>query len=145
MLLLQYTRRGHIVPTQITCSTAQPCMVYVMKEMVLHLPERTYERLVAEATAAHKSPEQWILDRLFPELPLAVPMEESHVLLTAALDTLGFQRLAFEKATRLSKLLQARKAHPLSPDEASELQTLMAEAEALELTSLQRLAETLRR
>jgi hypothetical protein len=109
-----------------------------MKELLLHLPDHAYERLVMEAAAAQQSPEQWLLDRLVAPSPpgtVTVP----HTLLVAALDALGFQRLALEKATRLSILLEARHARALSPDEADELHALMTEADALELAGLQRL------
>ena len=38
--------------------------VQAMKEILLHLPDHAYERLVTEAAAVQQSPEQWILDRL---------------------------------------------------------------------------------
>ena len=114
-----------------------------MKEVILALPDKAYEQLAIDAAAAHKSPEQWILDKLFAE-PESQPVPpEPHTLLAAALDTLGFQRLAAEKARRLSELLSLRKAHSLADEETAELHALLAEAEALELTSLQRLAATL--
>lgn len=116
-----------------------------MKEIILQLPDTTYERIIAEATAAHKSPEQWILDRLFPEPSSSAPVAEPQTLLAAALDSLGFQRLEPEKAKRLSALLQVRKSRALSHDEAHELHSLMAEADALEVESLQRLAAALGR
>jgi hypothetical protein len=116
-----------------------------MQEITLHLPDTTYERIAAEAAAAHKSPEQWILDRLFTEPSLSAPVAEPHTLLAAALDALGFQRLEPEKAKRLSALLQDRKARALSHDEAHELHALLSEADALEVESLQRLAVALGR
>lgn len=119
--------------------------VDAMKEIILHLPDTTYERIAAEASSAHKSPEQWILDRLFPEPSPSAPVAEPHMLLAAALDSLGFQRLEPEKAKRLSALLQVRKSRALSHDEAHELHALMSEADALELESLQRLAAALGR
>jgi hypothetical protein len=119
--------------------------VDAMKEIILHLPDKTYERIAAEAASAHKSPEQWILDRLFPEPSPSAPVAESHTLLAAALDALGFQRLEPEKAKRLSALLQVRKSRALSHDEAHELHALMSEADALEVESLQRLAAALGR
>ena len=114
-----------------------------MKEVILTLPDKAYEQLAIDAAAAQKSPEQWILDKLFaaPEsqpVPLA-----TQTLLAAALDTLGFQRLAMEKAGRLSELLSLRKARALSEEETTELHALLAEADALDLSSLQRLAATL--
>ncbi|MGH7966344.1 MAG: hypothetical protein ACRERD_31715 [Candidatus Binatia bacterium] len=111
-----------------------------MKEVTLTLPDKTYERLVADAASAHKSPEQWIIDRLFTGQ--SSYMAEPHILLAAAFDALGFKRLEPEKAQRLSELLYARKERLLSPHEVAELNTLMAEADALELESLQRLAVT---
>lgn len=119
--------------------------VDAMKEIILHLPDTTYERIAAKAAAAHKSPEQWILDRLSVEPSPLAPVAEPHTLLAAALDSLGFRRLEPEKAKRLSALLQVRKARALSHDEAHELHTLMSEADALEVESLQRLATALGR
>jgi hypothetical protein len=115
-----------------------------MKEMTLTLPDQAYERLVAVAALDHKSPEQWILDRLLvghdtPEVTTA----ELPALLAAALDALGFQRLDPEKTRRLSELLRVRKERLLSGEEAAELNMVMTAAEALELESLQRLAAAL--
>lgn len=98
---------------------------------------------MADAASAHKSPEQWIVDRLFAEEGSHTAAHDSHVLLAAALDALGFKRLAPEKAKRLSELLHVRKERLLSDDETTELTALLAEADALELESLQRLAATL--
>jgi hypothetical protein len=120
-------------------------MVDAMKEIILHLPDTTYERIAAEAGSAHKSPEQWILDRLFAEPSPSAPVAEPHMLLAAALDSMGFQRIEPEKAKRLSALLQIRNSRALSDDEAHELQTLMSEADALEVEGLQRLAAALGR
>jgi hypothetical protein len=116
-----------------------------MKEIILHLPDTTYKRIAAEAGSVHKSPEQWILDRLFPVPSPSAPVAEPHILLAAALDSLGFQRLEPEKAKQLSALLQVRKSRALSHDEAHELHTLMSEANALEVENLQRLAAALGR
>ena len=116
-----------------------------MKELILHLPDTTYARIAAEAASAHKSPEQWILDRLLAEPNPLAPGGEPHTLLAAALDSLGFRRLEPEKAQRLSALLQVRKSRDLSHDEAHELHALMSEADALEAESLQRLAAALGR
>jgi hypothetical protein len=102
-----------------------------MKAMTLHLPEHLYEQIIMEAAAAQKSPEQWIIDRLFTDAHLPETVTEPHTLLAAALEALGFRRLEPRKAQRLSALLTLRKHHPLSPDEADELQTLMTEADAL--------------
>ena len=114
-----------------------------MKKVILTLPDKAYEQLAIDAAAAQKSPEQWILDKLFAE-PESQPVPpEAHTLLAAALDTLGFQRLAPEKARRLSELLSLRKVHSLSDEETVELNTLLAEADAVELASLQHLAATL--
>jgi hypothetical protein len=118
--------------------------VYTMKELLLHLPDHAYEQLVMEAAAAEKSPEQWLLDRLFAQPPPLATVEP-HTLLAAALDALGFQRLEPEKARRLSMLLEARKARALSHDEADELRALMTEAEALEIEGLQRLTAAVQR
>ena len=97
-----------------------------------------------EAATTQQSPEQWLLDRLLvPSPPGAVA--GPHALLAAALDALGLQRLAPEKATRLSTLLEARHTRALSPDEADELHTLMTEADALELEGLQRLVAAVQR
>jgi hypothetical protein len=116
-----------------------------MKELVVSLPDDTYERLVADAISAHKSPEQWVIEKLSadPKAEVRPPAAQLHTLLSAALDTLGFQRLESGKAERLSELLYARKERELSDSEATELHALMAEANALELASLQRLAATL--
>ena len=114
-----------------------------MKELVVSLPDDTYEQLVTNATLAHKSPEQWAVEKLSSELKTEFLPAALNSLLSTAMDTLGFRRLEHEKAERLSTLLQARKARDLSENEAIELRTLIAEAEALELTSLQRLAATL--
>jgi len=119
--------------------------VDTMKEIILHLSETTYERIAAEAASAHKSPEQWILDRLFAEPNPSALAADPHTLLTAALDSLGFRRLEPVKARRLSALLQVHKARALSPDEAQELHALLSEAEALEVESLQRLAAAIGR
>jgi hypothetical protein len=114
-----------------------------MKEVILTLPDKTYEQLVADAASAQKSPEQWIMDRLLTEQSTQIAAAELHTLLAAALDALGFQRLEPEKTERLSGLLRVRKERPLSGEETAELHTLMAEADALELESLQRLAAAL--
>jgi hypothetical protein len=116
-----------------------------MKEVVLHLSNQTYERLRAEAISAHTSIEQWILDKLSTAPGPKASVAEPHVLLAAALDALGFKRLQPEKAQRLSELLAVRKVRSLSNDEAAELNTLMTEADALELASLERLATALGR
>jgi len=133
------------------CSvTEDPCestlaTVYGMKEMVLHLSDQTYERLITEAAAAQKSPEQWVLERLFAAPSPPATTLEPHTLLAAALDALGFRRLAPEKAQRLSTLLAMRRTRALGHEEAEELHALMTEAEALELESLQRLAAAFER
>ena len=116
-----------------------------MKEMILHLPDQTYERLVARATAAHKSPEQWLVEHLAPDLSPQHHEDETHALLAAALDALGFKRVEPETAQRLSQLLDLRKKRTLSHDETDELRALMTEADALEVESLQRLAAALQR
>jgi len=114
-------------------------------EVMLHLPDATYERLAGEAAAVHKPLEQWIVDILTADTGTSAHAAESHEVLAAALDALGFERLDQEKANRLSALLTSRKERPLSSDETAELQTLMAAANALELASLQRLAAALGR
>lgn len=114
-----------------------------MKELTITLPDRAYERLMADAAAGHKSPEQWIAEKLLFE-----PNPQSEVketLLAAAMDALGFKRLEEKKAQRLSELLSVRRQRLLSSEETNELGALMAEADALELESLQRLATTLGR
>ncbi len=137
--LVQYSNQARLLGGETAVT------VEAMKEITLHLPDTTYERIAAEAGSAHKSPEQWILDRLFPEPSPLDPVTEPHMLLAAALDSLGFQRLEPEKAKRLSALLQVRKSRALSHDEAQELHALMSEAKALEVESLQRLAAELGR
>jgi hypothetical protein len=116
-----------------------------MKEVILPLSDTTYERLVTDAALARKTPEQWILDKLFAEQGAQAAVDDLHTLLAAALDALGFKRLEPEKAKRLSELLQVRKERSLSSDETAESNALMAEADALELESLQRLAASLGR
>lgn len=119
--------------------------VQAMKEMLLHLPEQAYERLVTEAAAAQQSPEQWLLDRLSGQSQPPAAVAEPRTLLAVALDALGFRRLAPEKTRRLSTLLEARQVRVLSRDEADELHALMREADALELESLQRLVAAVQR
>jgi hypothetical protein len=116
-----------------------------MKEVTLSLPEKTYERLAVVAASAHKSPEQWMIDTLTSEPAAHASTTEVHTLLVAALEALGFKRLEPEKSKRLSELLSIRKERDLSNAETFELNTLMAEAEVLEVESLQRLAITLER
>jgi hypothetical protein len=116
-----------------------------MKEVILHLPDKTYEQLMTEASSACISVEQWIINEISTATGPKAPVEGAHVLLSAALDTLGFKRLQPEKARRLSELLAVRKERSLSSDETAELKALMAEAEVLELESLERIATTLRR
>jgi hypothetical protein len=116
-----------------------------MKEIILHLPDNTYEQLMAEAASAHMSLEQWIIDEISTPPSSKASVEEAHMVLAAALDALGFKRLQPKKARRLSELLAVRKARSLSSDEIAELNALMAEADALELESLERLATTIRR
>jgi hypothetical protein len=69
-----------------------------MKAMTLQLPDHLYEQLIMEAAAAQKSPEQWIMDRLFTESRLSGAMTEPHTLLVAALEAPGFRRLEPQKA-----------------------------------------------
>ena len=116
-----------------------------MREIVLTLPDQVYEKLVAKAASAHRSPEQWIVDSLLNEQLPQVDVEDSHMLFTAALDALGFKRLEPKKTKRLNDLLQARKERILSEGETTELTTLMTEADTLELESLQRIVTTLER
>jgi hypothetical protein len=116
-----------------------------MKEIILHLPDKTYEQLMAEAASARLSLEQWIVEEISIAASPKPSVEEAHILLAAALDALGLERLQPEKARRLSELLAVRKARSLSSDETDELNALMAEADALELESLERLAMTLKR
>lgn len=110
-----------------------------MREVLLHLPDTTYQRLAEKAAAVHKPLEQWIIDVLTVDAGGSVHVPESYDMLTAALDVLGFERLEPERASRLSTLLESRQEHSLSSDETAELQTLMAVANALELASLYRL------
>jgi plasmid stability protein len=117
----------------------------MMREVILHLPDVMYERLAKEAAAVHKPVEQWIIDILTADVGSLAHTAESHEMLAAALEALGFQRLEPGKASRLSALLKVRQERPLSDDETAELKDLMAAANALELASLQRLAATLGR
>ncbi len=50
-----------------------------MKEVILTLPDKAYEQLAIDAAAAHKSPEQWILDKLFAE-PESQPCRQRPIL-----------------------------------------------------------------
>jgi hypothetical protein len=113
-----------------------------MKEIILHLPDRTYEQLMAEASSAHMSVEQWIINEISTATSPGTAVEEAHILLSAALEALGFKRLQPEKARRLSELLAARKERSLSGDETAELNALMTAADTLEVQSLERLAIT---
>lgn len=116
-----------------------------MKEVTLSLPDGAYEKLLAEASLAQQSPEQWIVEKLLTAQTAQSAPAELPTLLSAALDALGFQRLSQEKAERLSALLHIRKERSLSDAETAELNVLMTEAETLELESLQRLATALER
>jgi hypothetical protein len=114
-------------------------------KVILHLPDATYERLAEAAAAVHKPLEQWLVDIVAATTRASAYPDESHDMLAAVLDVLGFERLEPEKASRLSVLLQSRQERPLTSDETAELQTLMDTANALELASLQRLAVALGR
>lgn len=116
-----------------------------MREVILQLPDATYERLADAAATVQKPLEQWIIEVLTRNAGKAAYPAASHEMLAAALEVLGFERLAPEKADRLSALLQRRKERSLSGDETAELQTLMTEADTLEFASLERLAATLGR
>jgi hypothetical protein len=116
-----------------------------VREVILHLPDATYERLAETAAAVHKPLEQWIIDVLTTDTGASAHTVESHDMLAAALDALGFERLEPEKASRLSALLKSRKERTLTGAETAELQTLMDAAHALELASLQCLAAALGR
>jgi hypothetical protein len=116
-----------------------------MKDVILHLPDTTYAQLLAAASSSRMSVEQWIIQTISTATSLNAPVEDAHELLSAALDALGFQRLQPDKARRLSELLAVRKVRSLSSDETTELNALMAAAEALELASLERLATTFKR
>jgi hypothetical protein len=115
-----------------------------MKEIISHLPDKTYEQLMAEAASARMSLEHWIVDEISTAASPKAAVEEAHMLLAAALDALGFERLQPEKAPRLRELLAVRKARARSRDETAELNALMAEADALELEGMERLATTLK-
>jgi hypothetical protein len=116
-----------------------------MTEVILHLPDDTYEQLMAEAASASMSLEQWIIDEISTAAGPKAAVEEAHMLLAAALDALGLKHLQPEKARRLSELLAVRKARALSSDETVELNALIAEADALESESLQHIATILKR
>ena len=109
------------------------------------MSDATHKQDTAEPAAVHKPLEPWIVDVLAADTGEAIHIAAFHDRLAAALDTLGFERLDPEKASRLSVLLKSRKEHPLTSDETAELQTLIATANALELASLQRLAAALGR
>jgi hypothetical protein len=116
-----------------------------MKEIILHLPDKPYEQLMAEAAAARMSLEQWIVDEVSTAASPKTLVEEAHMLPAAALDALGFKHLQPEKARRLRELLAGRKERSLSSAETAKLNALIAEADALELESLARLAMPLTR
>jgi hypothetical protein len=116
-----------------------------MKDVTLHLPDTTYVQLLAAASSARMSVEQWIIHTISTATNPNAPAEEAHEVLSAALDALGFKRLQTDKARRLSELLAVRKERSLSSDETTELHALMAAAEALELAGLERLATTFKR
>ena len=111
-----------------------------MRAVILHLPDATYEWLVAEAAAARKPVEQWMVDILTGDTQALSHEDEPQAMLMATLEALGFKRLPPEQTHRLSVLLKSRKEHPLSRAETTALQSLMDAANFLELTSLQRLA-----
>src|SRR5262245_54320109 len=106
-----------------------------VREILPHLPDATYEQLT-EAAAVHKLLGQWIIDVLTADAGASAHAAESHDMLAAALDILGFECLDPEKASRLSALLKSRTERPLTSDETAELQTLMDAANALALASL---------
>jgi hypothetical protein len=119
-----------------------------MKEVTLSLPDRAYEKLMAEASLVQQSPEQWITEKLLaPSGAQSAQAVQAELppLLSAALDVLGFQRLSPEKAERLSTLLNLRKERSLLKTETDELTALLTEADTLELESLQRLTAALER
>jgi hypothetical protein len=116
-----------------------------MKAVTLHLPDTTYVQLLAAASSARMSVEQWIIQTISTATNPHAPAEAAHEVLSAALEALGFQRLQPDQARRLSELLAVRKERSLSSDETTELTALMAAAEALELASLERLATTFKR
>jgi hypothetical protein len=60
------------------------------------LADAMYERLAEEAAAVHKPLEQWIVDILTTDVGASAYAAESHEIPAAALDALGFQRLAPE-------------------------------------------------
>jgi hypothetical protein len=64
-----------------------------MKEIIWHLPDKTYGQLMAEAASAHMSVEM-ISTASAPK----ASMEASHMLLTAVLTVLGFRSFQPEKA-----------------------------------------------
>jgi len=111
-----------------------------MKAVTLHLPDTTYAQLLAAASSARMSVEQWIIRTISTATNPNAPVAEAHEVLSAALDALGFKRLQHDKARRLSELLTVRKERSLSTDETAELHALMAATEALELASLERIA-----
>ena len=106
-----------------------------MKDVTLHLPDTTYVQLLAAASSARMSVEQWIIQTISTATNPHAPAAEAHEVLSAALDALGFQRRQTDKARRLSELLAVRKERSLSSAETTELPALMAAAEALELAS----------
>jgi hypothetical protein len=98
-----------------------------MKKIILHLPDKPYEQLMAEAAAASMSLEQWIVDEVSTAASPKTLVEEAH-----ALDALDFKRLQPEKARRLRELLAGRKEHSLSSAETAKLNALIAEADIID-------------
>src|SRR5262245_7344352 len=118
---------------------------HTVREVILHLPDATYERLPEKVEAFHKPLEQWIVDVLTADTGASAHAAESQDMLAAALNVLGFEHLDPEEASLLSAPLKNRHECPLTSDEAAELQTLMDTANDLELASLQRLSIALGR
>jgi hypothetical protein len=64
-----------------------------VKEVILYLPDKTSGPLMAEATSACMSLEQWIIEEISIVANPKAAVEEAHMLLAAALDTPGVKCL----------------------------------------------------
>jgi hypothetical protein len=71
------------------------------------------------------------------------PPEELRRLTQSALEALGFKRFPAKKAARLSCLLKLHREDRLTPKQQREFEALMADADKLELNSLERVVAQL--
>jgi hypothetical protein len=75
---------------------------------------------------------------------VVTPPEEIRRLTQTALEALGCKQFPPKKAARLSRLLKLRKEDRLTPKQQQECDTLMAEADELEMNNLDRVVAQLR-